>query len=415
MQSVNDDMDDLFRRAAEDYPLRTKGADWSKVMQGLEAGAREHIPQQTQKYKSFLWIAAVFLLVICTTYIRRAEPLIQTDMHTVDAGTESRYNDVTGKLPGDKPITNTGTKPALTIENKEISLVHNRKPNVALTGLARKQSPFLMPPIEKQRQEQPKDEQPRPGVQVPDPANTPDDHVPGDDQIAGKDSANLIAHERIKEEAEQPVAPAKEKKKKVQLAYSPKLYAGLVAGPDLSTIRSQKVSNAGYTVGLIAGYRFSNRLSFETGILWDRKDYYTTGKHFNKGALGLPQHAKIIDVDGYCNMFEIPVNLKFNWVQKKNYNLFATTGISSYLMKREEYDYVYDYYGTQYKYYKQYDNASRNWMSILNISLGYEKKIGNAGSLRIEPYMKLPLKGVGIGEMPIGSKGILVGFTHPIR
>src|SRR5688572_3401469 len=82
MQSVNNDMDDLFRRAAEDYPLQTNGADWNKVMQGLEAGTGKHMPKSTLKYKSFLWIAAAFLLLICTTYIRRTEPLMQTDRQT---------------------------------------------------------------------------------------------------------------------------------------------------------------------------------------------------------------------------------------------------------------------------------------------------------------------------------------------
>ena len=114
-------------------------------------------------------------------------------------------------------------------------------------------------------------------------------------------------------------------------------------------------------------------------------------------------------------MFEIPVNLKYNWAQKNHYNAFATAGISSYLMKKEAYDYTVDYYGIQHKYNKQYNNASRNWVSILNLSIGYEKKIGNAGSLRLEPYLKLPLSGVGIGDMPIGSKGIFIGFTRPIR
>jgi hypothetical protein len=196
--------------------------------------------------------------------------------------------------------------------------------------------------------------------------------------------------------------------------FGQRLYVGFAAGPDVSTIRSQKVSDPGYTLGLIVGYKFNKRLSLESGVLWDYKDYYTKGEYFDKSKLGLSQHAKIIDVDGYCKMFEIPVNLKYNWAQKKQYNLFATTGLSTYLMKKEAYDYIVDYYGVQHKYYKQYNNASRNWVSILNLSIGYEKKIGNAGRLRIEPYLKLPLKGVGIGDMPIGSKGVFIGFTRPI-
>src|SRR5215207_698781 len=36
MQPVNNNMDDLFRRAAENYPLKPEGADWNKVLERLQ-------------------------------------------------------------------------------------------------------------------------------------------------------------------------------------------------------------------------------------------------------------------------------------------------------------------------------------------------------------------------------------------
>ena len=39
MQYVNDDMDELFRRAAKDYPLNTNSADWEKVKNKLADAA----------------------------------------------------------------------------------------------------------------------------------------------------------------------------------------------------------------------------------------------------------------------------------------------------------------------------------------------------------------------------------------
>lgn len=35
MPSVNDDMDELFRRAAGDYPLNTDAANWNKIKDEL--------------------------------------------------------------------------------------------------------------------------------------------------------------------------------------------------------------------------------------------------------------------------------------------------------------------------------------------------------------------------------------------
>jgi hypothetical protein len=36
MQYVNDDMDELFKRAAENYPLDTNSANWNKVLAALK-------------------------------------------------------------------------------------------------------------------------------------------------------------------------------------------------------------------------------------------------------------------------------------------------------------------------------------------------------------------------------------------
>jgi hypothetical protein len=411
MQSVNNDMDDLFRRAAEDYPLHTEGADWNEVMQRLESSRRGAMPQNTKKQKSFLWIAAIFLIVICTTYIQKTERIAQPGVNTslIKTGDHSKGEKM---RPDEVLAPDQKTNVGGVVHHSENSMVHKEGPR----------SPFLILPNEK-----------APDQITENPNKRTETIVHG---LAERNGATEIAQygfvevERITKAYGQPSAldslrlrePGRidnatkeiEETPESKKVFGQRLYAGFAAGPDISTIRSQKVNDAGYTLGLLVGYKFNKRLSLESGVLWDRKDYYTTGEYFNKGSLGLPQYAKIIDVDGYCNMFEIPVNLKFNWAQKNHYNLFATTGISSYLMKKEAYDYTVDYYGVQHKYNKQYNNASRNWVSILNLSIGYEKKIGKAGSLRLEPYLKLPLKGVGIGDMPIGSKGVLIGFTRPI-
>ncbi|MEJ0082066.1 MAG: hypothetical protein WDM78_14230 [Puia sp.] len=50
-------------------------------------------------------------------------------------------------------------------------------------------------------------------------------------------------------------------------------YVGLFAGPDVSTVKFQSVNNMGFSLGALIGYRFSNRLSVESGLIWDKKYY----------------------------------------------------------------------------------------------------------------------------------------------
>ena len=64
---------------------------------------------------------------------------------------------------------------------------------------------------------------------------------------------------------------------------------------------------------------------------------------------------------------------------------------------------------------KEYVNTSKNWLSVLQLNVGYEINFKNRGSLRLEPYAKLPLKGIGIGELPLSSTGINIGFTMPLH
>jgi hypothetical protein len=51
----------------------------------------------------------------------------------------------------------------------------------------------------------------------------------------------------------------------------------------------------------------------------------------------------------------------------------------------------------------------------LNFSAGYEQYLGKLGSLRIEPYLRIPLAGMGTGNLPITSAGLNIGITRQFR
>ena len=66
MQFVNDDMDDLFRRAAEEYPLKTDSADWDKLASKMQA-EDEHknaSGKKRNKAKYLLLLALIPLFLI---------------------------------------------------------------------------------------------------------------------------------------------------------------------------------------------------------------------------------------------------------------------------------------------------------------------------------------------------------------
>jgi hypothetical protein len=203
-----------------------------------------------------------------------------------------------------------------------------------------------------------------------------------------------------------------ELKQSIRVARRKKFYAGFMAGVDATTIKFQKIEDAGYSYGLLVGYQFNKKWSIETGAFLEKKYYYSDGKYFNTSKLYLPANTRIDDASGDCKMIEVPVAVKYNLRSNKNSNWFATLGASSYIMKEEKYTYNY-YYGTvgPVPHKKEYKNSSTNLFSAVSLSGGYIHRLGNFADVRIEPYLKLPVSGMGIGKLPFSSAGLQLGVT----
>ncbi len=110
-------------------------------------------------------------------------------------------------------------------------------------------------------------------------------------------------------------------------------------------------------------------------------------------------------------MFEIPLDFRYDFAFGKNHGFFARAGLSSYLNMKENYAFLYADTTSRNKSF----NGPSNIFSIIQLSAGYEYAIGEKTKIRIEPYIKIPLAGVGTGSMPISSAGIYFGITRSFR
>ena len=202
----------------------------------------------------------------------------------------------------------------------------------------------------------------------------------------------------------------KSPQKKIHIQKEYGLYAGIVIGPDISTVKFQSIKNIGISMGVLVGYYINSRISLESGVSWDIKSYYSIGKYFNTKNIPSNYNVKIENVEGVCNMIEVPVSIKYNLTTGKKH-LSIAMGVSSYIMKKEKYNYVITKNGQQYQYSSTYKNASTNLLAAANFSVGYNTTLKKNISLRIEPYLKIPLKGIGFGSLPIMSTGLNIGIT----
>ena len=106
-------------------------------------------------------------------------------------------------------------------------------------------------------------------------------------------------------------------------------------------------------------------------------------------------------------MWEVPVYASYHFKTNRKSGWFVSLGLSSYFMKKEDYTYHYKYSnGNPVSRYWQNTDPSNYWFSILGVSGGWEKGFGHGLSLGIAPYAKIPLKGVGFGNMQLSSYGL---------
>jgi hypothetical protein len=213
------------------------------------------------------------------------------------------------------------------------------------------------------------------------------------------DSAKTPAAPIVKKE------PEKKQDKKLK-----GLELGLMAGPDLSTVKFGPIYKTGYNFGVQVGYRFSDRWSVNTGVIYTKKFYQADSQDFH---YKMPNNYKLKNVEGNCSMWEIPVNMRYDVSFNDKRRWFVSTGLSTYLMDKEDYDvYYYSWGNNVYSWPVNSDSNSNYIFSIVNLSAGMERSLGKHFSIQAEPYLKIPLKGLGIGSMRMTSYGVLFTLKY---
>jgi len=240
-----------------------------------------------------------------------------------------------------------------------------------------------------------------------DPVNTP--------QKAESDSA--IAKNATPEKNIDSAKPAATKAKTASKSEKA-ILLGLTAGFDFSTVKFTYGSNAGYNIGLMGGYQFNKHWAVLTGIVYTKKNYKLNGKDYNPPKHDWTYYVDLQKVDGFCRMWELPVTARYIFNPGAKNAFFATAGLSSYFMKKQQYDYYYkNSMGVPMTAPWHSDSTYTHVFSILDISAGVQKPIGKHMDLLIEPYAKIPLGGVGHGNIRLSSFGVnlTVQYKKPLK
>ncbi|UOQ98546.1 hypothetical protein MUN81_03420 [Hymenobacter sp. 5317J-9] len=196
-------------------------------------------------------------------------------------------------------------------------------------------------------------------------------------------------------------------------AHQPRFYVGLVGAPDVTTVKFAGVESPLPNLGVVLEYRLSSRLRLSTGLLRSTKQYSARREDCDFGDYAVyMKHRYFDDVDGTCTVLDVPLNLRYDLLSRPGYALYGSTGLSSFFMQRETYSYAYVEYNKPGYWEGEAVNANRHLLSILNLSVGYERTLSPRWSLHAEPYVKVPLAGVGVYKLKLTSAGVFVGVKY---
>jgi Outer membrane protein beta-barrel domain len=405
MQYLDNDMDELFRKAAENFKLKD-GKDWDKVAASLHEPALTTLEnlQGARKYPMLIIFSLLTLTSVITFLVTQEKSVtaihsgVLQNKHQA-APSINVLEHIAQELSAPNNNISKQSRLNIALRLKKSNGINQDSPHSVTTGIIitperRISNNYVLDQaqnIEKQSNK----------IMESELADTLFKQSPMmlDKMEAQNDSAenSNAATSGI------PIQSSKRKRG---------IYAGLFAGSQLNQVEGQGFNKMGLSVGLMAGYAINKKLSIEGGLFYSQKHYYSDGKYFNMKKGAMPAGMKVINLEGTTDILEIPVKLKYDLIQKRKGALYITAGLSSYILDKEKNQYFILINGVEQDMNVNYKQRKTYLAGAVNFSAGYNINIQEKSSIRIEPYIQIPFKGTGVGSLRVMTTGIHIGVTR---
>ena len=188
-----------------------------------------------------------------------------------------------------------------------------------------------------------------------------------------------------------------------------KFYVIVNGGAEANGVKLFAADKITGRAGLVTGYQLTKNISVQTGFFISNKKYIAGKNDYKTKAGSYWSMVDIKSIDANCKVYEIPLQVRYDFAPGKKLNIFATAGLSSYIMKKEAYYFYYDRSGTAHQAGVSY-TGNKNLFSVLRLSAGIEKKISKNFSVFASPGIAVPLAGVGEGEVKLYSTDLMIGL-----
>ena len=389
MQDLNNEMDDLFRKAVELYPLKPCDSQWdmlsAKIKSKKRWGLFLPIVFRQNKFRMSVFLS---VLVLMPAIIISLSPLANK-ISTLHTPKKITLSNIPATVFYEKPKKRITSPPGISSSIKYENIIHDKKYIVS--------EEFLSLYTDQRISVEP----------VPEPVplsfsdilftelsesnnrysrvETPNDN---DRRIPEVRPVYLGKPLNFDNQPEWRTLVAEHNNQTLQHLTLPRrqgFYTGVQAGPLLSQVKNQGITTPGFDFGLLMGYSFSKRLSLETGIMRTRQ-YFTAGGDYLREILNMGGAKSL---EGSRNAISIPFKLKYNLINGSSGSFFLTAGVSSVVGVNDHIVITVNYLPVPSA--NKIDLGTPSYLpAYMNFSLGYDYKMGNCSNIRIEPYLEIP-------------------------
>lgn len=179
----------------------------------------------------------------------------------------------------------------------------------------------------------------------------------------------------------------------------------IMAAPDISSTGSNLSSKVSSNFGLLVSYPLTKKISISSGLIYAKKVYNSAGV----AAIGNGYMDNSWEVNADCKVLDIPLNVNYQVFKKQRYSISVNTGLSSYLMLNERYELQS---GPEHTLSNvEFRNRNQHIFGVANLSVGIERKINSSLSIGLQPFVKLPLTGIGNYDVRLNSTGVLLSLN----
>lgn len=391
MKELNDnDFDQAFKtRVTEEYP-QFEEESWLKMEKKLQKRDRMIWLRNASIVLLFLSFGLAFLL-----FNKHGQPKQQIVSKNKPEPTQKPLTEAPksqGELAQPHPF---GPKPDALVVNAKIA---KKEPSATTVPLAKDQQPISKPVIA--------------DISVQAPASSASETAAAKPVLnAEKTDQQLIAQltsPSINTADTSDMATKKTKAKRkmpISLAIS--------AGPDFNSTSTLVGGKGAAAFGFTVGVGISPKITMQTGVIYGAKNYTASNYDYKFGNPNVQN--SISQIDAACKVLEIPLRASYLLSDNKSRSIELNGGLSSYLMLKEDYVFKYTPASGKADRLTQKTNANQHFLSVLDLSATYNIKLNSKFGFGIEPYVKIPLGGIGEGSVPLKSSGISLKVRYELH